>query len=204
LEEDEKEFDYFLSNVTEKTCQLCFKKEQCWSKNFNTTYEGMQEIMLQLSENDGQLPQKTSKEWGKYCSRGPQVIGAISQELTYFEANQKLKRQVKESRKLVADQLRGVSAVMDDFAKEIQRERKNHHIHEESIMEAIQDFGLHIGYVEIYSLEQGNVDIEMSVPYCQGRGECEKLIAPMLSDILGETIVVHSEECATIQTGNVR
>ncbi|MFY0778813.1 stage II sporulation protein E [Peribacillus simplex] len=201
LEEDEKEFDYFLSNVTEKTCQLCFKKEQCWSKNFNTTYEGMQEIMLQLSENDGQLPQKTSKEWGKYCSRGPQVIGAISQELTYFEANQKLKRQVKESRKLVADQLRGVSAVMDDFAKEIQRERKNHHIHEESIMEAIQDFGLHIGYVEIYSLEQGNVDIEMSVPYCQGRGECEKLIAPMLSDILGETIVVHSEECATYPNG---
>ncbi|WP_375090832.1 stage II sporulation protein E [Peribacillus sp. RS7] len=201
LEEDEKEFDYFLSNVTEKTCQLCFKKEQCWSKNFNTTYEGMQEIMLQLSENDGQLPQKTSKEWGKYCSRGPQVIGAISQELTYFEANQKLKRQVKESRKLVADQLRGVSAVMDDFAKEIQRERKNHHVHEESIMEAIQDFGLHIGYVEIYSLEQGNVDIEMSVPYCQGRGECEKLIAPMLSDILGETIVVHSEECATYPNG---
>ncbi len=201
LEEDEKEFDYFLSNVTEKTCQLCFKKEQCWSKNFNTTYDGMQEIMLQLSENNGQLPQKTSKEWGKYCSRGPQVIGAISQELTYFEANQKLKRQVKESRKLVADQLRGVSAVMDDFAKEIQRERKNHHVHEESILEAIQDFGLHIGHVEIYSLEQGNVDIEMSVPYCQGRGECEKLIAPMLSDILGETIVVHSEECATYPSG---
>ncbi|PHD77935.1 stage II sporulation protein E [Bacillus sp. AFS043905] len=201
LEEDEKEFDYFLSNVTEKTCQLCFKKEQCWSKNFNTTYDGMQEIMLQLSENNGQLPQKTSKEWGKYCSRGPQVIGAISQELTYFEANQKLKRQVKESRKLVADQLRGVSAVMDDFAKEIQRERKNHHVHEESILEAIQDFGLHIGHVEIYSLEQGNVDIEMSVPYCQGRGECEKLIAPMLSDILGETIVVHSEECATYPNG---
>ncbi|WP_285769328.1 stage II sporulation protein E [Peribacillus sp. SI8-4] len=201
MEEDEKEFDYFLSNVTEKTCQLCFKKEQCWAKNFNTTYDGMQEIMLQLSENNGQLPQKTAKEWGKYCTRGPQVIGAIAQELTYFEANQKLKRQVKESRKLVADQLRGVSAVMDDFAKEIQRERKNHHLHEESIMEAIQEFGLHIGYVEIYSLEQGNVDIEMSVPYCQGRGECEKLIAPMLSDILGETIVVHSEECATYPNG---
>ena len=31
--------------------------------------------------------------------------------------------------------------------------------------------------------------------------ECEKLIAPMLSDILGETIVVHSEECATYPNG---
>ena len=57
-EEEEKELDYFLSNVTEKTCQTCFKKEQCWTKNFHTTYEGMQEIMCQLSENNGQLSTK--------------------------------------------------------------------------------------------------------------------------------------------------
>ena len=44
---------------------MCFKKEQCWAKNFNTTYEGMQEIMHQMSENDGQLPQKTVKRMGE-------------------------------------------------------------------------------------------------------------------------------------------
>ncbi|CAH0347592.1 stage II sporulation protein E [Bacillus sp. CECT 9360] len=201
VEEDEKELDYFLSNVTEKTCQMCFKKEQCWSNNFETTYGGMQEIMHQLYENDGQLPPNTAREWGKYCIRSPQVIAAISQELMYYQANQNLKKQVKESRKLVADQLRGVSAVMDDFAKEIQRERQNHHLQEEQILETIQDFGLHIGHVEIYCLEQGNIDIEMSIPYCHGRGEAEKLIAPMLSDIVGETIVVHSEECAAYPSG---
>lgn len=200
-EEEEKELDYFLSNVTEKTCQMCFKKEQCWTNNFHTTYESMQEIMYEMSENNGQLPQKIANEWGKYCRSGPKVINAISQELMYYEANQRLKKQVKESRKLVADQLRGVSAVMEDFAKEILRERQSHQQHEESIMEAIQDFGLHIANIEIYNLEQGNVDIEMSIPYCQGRGECEKLIAPMLSDILGETIVVHSEKCAAHPTG---
>lgn len=200
-EEDEKELDYFLSNVTERTCQMCFKKEQCWAKNFDTTYEGMQEIMFQLSEHDGQLSKKTVKEWEKHCINSPKVIATISQELLYYQANKRLKRQVQESRKLVADQLKGVSAVMEDFAKEIQRERINHHQQEESIMEAIQDFGLHITNVEIYSLEQGNVDIEMSVPYCQGRGESEKLIAPMLSDILGETVIVHSEECATFPNG---
>ena len=202
LDEDDKELDYFLSNVTEKTCQMCFKKEQCWSANFQTTYDSMQEIMHQLNDNDGQLPQQTAKEWGKYCTKSPQVIAAISQELTYFQANQRLKQQVHESRKLVADQLRGVSAVMDDFAKEIKRERENHHQQEELIMEAMQNFGLHIGNIEIYSLDQGGVDIEMSIPYCHGRGECEKLIAPMLSDILGETIVVHEEVCAEYPTGN--
>jgi stage II sporulation protein E len=91
--------------------------------------------------------------------------------------------------------------VMDNFAKEIQRERENHHKQEEQILESIQAFGVQVEHVEIYSLESGNVDIEMSVPFCNGLGECEKLIAPMLSDILGEQIIVTSEECATYPNG---
>ena len=31
--DDDRELDYFLSNVTEKTCQLCYRKEQCWTRN---------------------------------------------------------------------------------------------------------------------------------------------------------------------------
>ncbi|NHM33505.1 stage II sporulation protein E [Neobacillus terrae] len=196
LSEDDsfRELDYFMSNVTEKTCQTCFKKDQCWTRNFNTTYEYMEDIMHQLDQNDGTVPQRLEREWDKYCSRSKKVIDAIQQELTFFQANQKLKKQVLESRRLVADQLLGVSEVMGDFAKEIQRERENHSKQEEQIMEAIQEFGVLIEYVEIYSLEQGNVDIDMTIPYPNGHGECEKLIAPMLSDILGETIVVISEE----------
>jgi stage II sporulation protein E len=197
-EQSEREMDYFMSNVTEKTCQTCFKKDQCWANNFNTTYAYMEEIIHEMDQNDGNISTKLSREWEKICTRSKRVYESIGQELTFFQANQKLKKQVQESRRLVADQLLGVSEVMDNFAKEIQRERENHHKQEEQIMEAMQSFGIHIEQVEIYSLEQGNVDIEMSLPFCDGHGECDKLIAPMLSDILGETIVVNKEECATI------
>ncbi|MDN3019976.1 stage II sporulation protein E [Paenibacillus sp. BSR1-1] len=196
-EYDQREMDYFMSNVTEKTCQTCFKKEQCWAKNFAGTYSYMEEIIHEMDQNDGNVSLRLSKEWEKICSRPKRVYETIGQELTFFQANQKLKKQVHESRKLVADQLLGVSEVMDNFAKEIQRERENHYKQEEQIMEALQGFGIHIEQVEIYSLEPGNVDIEMSVPFCNGHGECEKLIAPMLSDILAETIIVNQEECAT-------
>jgi stage II sporulation protein E len=199
--ENDREMDYFMSNVTEKTCQTCFKKEQCWAKNFNTTYAYMEEIIHEMDQNDGAVSTKLSRDWEKLCTRSKKVYETISQQLTFFQANQKLKKQVQESRKLVADQLLGVSEVMDNFAKEIQRERENHHKQEEQIIEAVQGFGIHIEQVEIYSLDQGNVDIEMSVPFCNGHGECEKLIAPMLSDILGETIVVNKEECATFPNG---
>lgn len=191
--DEEKEFDYFLSNVTGKTCQSCHKKDRCWVQNFHTTYEGMKDLAAELSYNDRVVSTQTEKEW-KHCHRFSRVVDAISQELTFYQADQKLKKQVKESRKLVAEQLRGVSEVMDEFAKEIQKERKNHHMQEEQILEAITDFGLQLQSVEIYNLEKGNIDIDISLPYFKGGGECEKLIAPMLSDILGETIVVASED----------
>jgi len=199
--ENDREMDYFMSNVTERTCQTCFKKEHCWAKNFNTTYAMMEEIIHEMDQNDGNVSPRLIREWEKLCTRSKKVFETIGQELTFFQANLRLKKQVRESRKLVAEQLLGVSEVMDNFAKEIQRERENHYKQEEQIMEAIQEYGLHIEQVEIYSLEPGNVDIEMSVPYCNGHGECEKLIAPMLSDILGETIIVNKEECSPIPHG---
>ncbi|MEH7418115.1 stage II sporulation protein E [Neobacillus drentensis] len=197
-EEQDREMDYFMSNVTERTCQTCFKKEQCWAKNFNTTYAAMEDIIHEMDQNDGNVSPRLAREWDKLCSRPKKVYETIGQQLTFFQANLKLKKQVRESRKLVAEQLLGVSEVMDNFAKEIQRERENHHKQEEQIMEAIQDFGIHIEQVEIYSLEPGNVDIEMTVPFGNSHGECEKLIAPMLSDILGETIIVNKEEYGSI------
>ncbi|GIN64471.1 stage II sporulation protein E [Robertmurraya siralis] len=198
---ESRELDYFLSNVTEKTCQMCFKKEHCWARNFNTTYDYMKEIMHEMDQNDGTISPKLARDWGKHCTKSQKVMNTIQQELTLFQANQKLKKQVQESRRLVADQLLGVSTVMGDFAKEIQRERDNHHKQEEQIYEALQEFGIHIEHVEIYSLEHSNVDIDMTIPYCNGHGECEKLIAPVLSDILGETIIVNSEECSTYPNG---
>ncbi|WP_160725666.1 stage II sporulation protein E [Bacillus sp. USDA818B3_A] len=197
-EEQNREMDYFMSNVTERTCQTCFKKEQCWAKNFNTTYAAMEEVIREMDQNDGSVSPRLSREWDKICSRSKKVYETIGQQLTFFQANIKLKKQVRESRKLVAEQLLGVSEVMDNFAKEIQRERENHYKQEEQIMEAIQDFGIHIEQVDIYSLEPGNVDIEMAVPFGNSHGECEKLIAPMLSDILGETIIVNKEEYGSI------
>lgn len=199
-EDQDREVDYFLSNVTEKTCQMCFKKEQCWEKNFNKTYDYMKQIMHE-TEVSPNLNRRLQLEWGKHCVKSDKVIDTIQKELNYYQANRKLKQQVQESRRLVADQLLGVSQVMGDFAKEIQRERQNHQVQEEQIYAVLEEIGVEIGHTEIYSLEEGNVDIEMTIPYCNGNGQSEKIIAPLLSDILQETIIVKSEECASFPNG---
>lgn len=201
-DDDHREIDYFLSNVTEKTCQTCFRKAKCWEDNFTTTYDFMVEIMHECETNSPNGSNRAlQREWDKHCVKATRVYEEIKQELSFYHANQRLKKQVKESRRLVADQLLGVSQVMDDFAKEIQRERENHQHQEEQLVEALAGMGIELGQIDIYSLKAGNVDIELSIPYCNGTGEAEKVIAPMLSDILGETIVVKKEECAPFPHG---
>ncbi|KGA96331.1 stage II sporulation protein E [Alkalihalobacillus alcalophilus ATCC 27647 = CGMCC 1.3604] len=201
LEDEERQFDYFLSQVTEKTCQTCFKKERCWVQNFSKTYDSMQNLMLETEKNGHVKDKVLQAEWKKYCIRPEKVIDTIKQEHSSYMVNQKLRKQVMESQKLVADQLLGVSRVMGDFAKEIQKEKQAFHNQEESILEALRSVGLEVGHVDVYSLEKGAVEIEMSVAFDEGHGQYEKVIAPMLSDLLSETLMVNSEERAVYPNG---
>ncbi|WP_170885686.1 stage II sporulation protein E [Bacillus alkalicellulosilyticus] len=193
-EDKGKEVDYFLSNVTEKTCQTCFKKEHCWAQNFEKTYDTMHRLMNDAEQNGVVKSPQNLMDLKKFCNKGDKVLQTIQQELGQFQANIKLKKQVMESRRLVADQLLGVSRVMGDFAKEIQKEKEAHFVQEEQMLDALRGVGLEIGHVDIYRLEEGNIEIDMSMPGDGGHGQAEKIIAPMLSDILHETIVVKNEE----------
>ncbi|MCL7749259.1 stage II sporulation protein E [Halalkalibacter alkaliphilus] len=200
-EDAERDVDFFLSNVTEKTCQTCFKKERCWVQNFNKTYDSMQRIMTETEEYGEIKDQVLMKEWKKECIKPEKVVQAIRNEHGQYQANQKLKRQVMESRRLVADQLLGVSRVMGDFAKEIQKEKAAHHYQEEQMLDALREVGLEIGHIDIYSLEKGNLEIEMSISSDNGHGQCEKVIAPILSDLLSETVIVKKEEVGFYPNG---
>ena len=103
------------------------------------------------------------------------------------------KRQIYDSRHLVAEQLSGVSQVMEDLAREIKRESQTMHIQEEQIREALQQLGLSIQGIDIISLDSGQVEIEIVHAYTRGYDECRKIIGPSLSDILGEHIAVMEE-----------
>lgn len=197
---EQYELDMFLSNVTEKTCQTCFKKSKCWGNRFDETYDSMKKVMHEMDESSGMVSPSTYQQLSDFCNKADKVRHAIHQQLTLYHANQKLKQQVQESRKLVAEQLLGVSEVMGDFAKEIQREQNNHERQEEVLLDALIEYGIDIEQVEVYSLDPGNIDIDLTIPKCNGYGECEKVIAPLLSDILNETVVVKSEECGDYPT----
>lgn len=196
----DRETDYFLSQITERTCQTCFMKERCWQQQFDKTYSLMGTMKEQMTEGY-ELPRTVMHSFENHCVKSKKVIDAMKEEVSYFQANQKLKQQVVESKRLVADQLQGVSEVMEDFAKEILKEREHHEKQEIEIINSLNQMGIELEKLEIYRLEKGNVDIEMSASFDNYHGEGEKLIAPVLSEILDEVIVVKQTEISPFPSG---
>ncbi len=79
-EEEEREIDYFLSDVAAKTCQTCFKKDQCWMTHFDKTYDYMKKIMQEAGENDQMTNAKLLREWNKHCVKANKVVQIIEKE----------------------------------------------------------------------------------------------------------------------------
>ncbi|GAA0452680.1 stage II sporulation protein E [Alkalibacillus silvisoli] len=194
--------DEYLSRVTEKTCQTCLKKHSCWVNNFDRTYPVLQQTILAIEENDTSNVNFNAGKLKNFCVKTDQVVDQMRYELSYYKANKRLKQQVKESRKFVSEQLNGVSEVMNNFAKEMVKEREEYFWHEQEIRRLLGEYHFSLEHLELFSIDTGNVDIEMTIYFNDYRGEGEKIIAPLLSDMLDETVVLEEESPINERNGD--
>lgn len=189
-----KDFDHFAGAVHEKACASCHRRGLCWDTQFFQTYKLMTDMMGAVADNPDLLPGDMPKSWGRLCVRTPQVLDILKREYDLYRHDLHWRRQLQDSRYLVADQLSGVSQVMDDLVKEIRREAQQMELQEGQIREAIDRMGLAVQSIDIISLEEGKVEIELVHAFRTGYDECRKMIAPLLSEILGETVGVTQEK----------
>ncbi|SFJ86993.1 stage II sporulation protein E [Paenibacillus sp. UNC496MF] len=190
----EETVGHFMNAAAERTCSSCHRKDLCWEGKFYDTYRMMTNMMTSVEEGRRLGPKEVPKEWSVHCVKPQQVLSVMQQQYELYQHDLKWRKQLSESRLLVAEQLSGVSQVMEDLAREIQREGQQLHLQEEQIREALEGLGLSIQGIEVINLEEGNVEIEVYHTFGQGYDECRKIIAPLLSDIIGEPIAVMSEK----------
>ncbi|MBU5356326.1 stage II sporulation protein E [Paenibacillus silvae] len=193
--------EHFMNAVAEGTCASCFKRAQCWDAKFIQTYSYMTDVMSSIEANPEMSGKQIPVEWNRVCAKPEEVLEVMRAQYGLHQHNMQWKRQIIDSRQLVAEQLSGVSQVMEDLAKEIQRESEEMVQQEEQIRDALESLGLSIHSIEIINLEAGNVEIEIVHAYTRGFDECRKMIAPLISNVLDEHIAVLHETMTDARQG---
>ncbi|MFC4777221.1 stage II sporulation protein E [Paenibacillus sp. GCM10023252] len=189
----EEELGHFMNAVAERSCATCHRKNMCWEDKFYQTYKVMTEMMTTVEGDKVPAVNDIPRSWAAHCIKTNQVLSLMKSQYELYKNDMHWKKQIYDSRQLVADQLSGVSQVMEDLAREIKREGQTLHLQEEQIREALEGLGLSIQDIDVINLEEGNVEVEVYHLFGGGYDECRKIIAPLLSDILGEHIAVKSE-----------
>jgi len=192
----DEDVSHFMNEIARKSCSSCWKKTQCWDEKFYRTYTFMAEMMGAIEDQPMISKKEIRGEWRQACVKTEQIMEQMKRQYDVYKHDMHWKKQIYDSRRLVADQLSGVSKVMQDLAREIKREGQALYLQEEQIRTALEQLGLSIQAIEVIQLEEGNVEIEVVHQYTRGYDECRKIIAPLLSDILKENIVVKSEQLA--------
>ncbi|MBD1372451.1 stage II sporulation protein E [Hazenella sp. IB182357] len=208
--EDEDHLNHFITEVMNEACVGCRRAETCWNQNVMTTYHGMMDLMARLENEPPHQRLPVPRAWSQICVRGESVMDVIRAQYGEYEKDDFWKSKMRESQRLVSEQLAGMSEIMSELASDIRREVEVLGGQEEQIHDALEELGLSIQRVDIINLEEGKVEVEVMIPHRDGLDECKKLVAPLLTEILGEPIAVYRKvindrtEAALITLGSAQ
>lgn len=177
-------------------CIQCRRYEKCWSADPVTTHRAMTETIAQIEKQDDIGIEDVPRSMYSRCVKLDQLLPALKRSHAALLRQRAMLRQLRESRSLVAAQLAGVGAIMRDLAQDIRYENGANHKQETQIIDVLGRLGLEVQGIDIISLEEGKVEIEILQLNPSGHDECGKLVAPLLSEVLGETITVKKTEHA--------
>jgi stage II sporulation protein E len=195
LQPQDEQLHRTLQRAAQSSCLGCTKQTHCWDKEFYQTYRALFDMLTSIEEKGTMDEQEHAQFWRNKCVRPEQVKAALYDAVEAAQQEIHWRNQIFESRNLVASQLEGVSRIMSELVEEIKKENHISADHEEHIMAALEQLGMTVQSVDIISLEEGKVEIEVTqMETVDARSQCEKVVAPLLSEIIGETITVSNKD----------
>lgn len=110
------EMSQFVKNVKEGTCSRCENYKKCWNKNYHSTYENIFNA-IDVLKNKNVIEESDLES--DICDRKALFVEGLNSAYEIYKIDSDWKNKVKEDRKLVAKQLRGVSEAIDNVQGDI-------------------------------------------------------------------------------------
>lgn len=187
-----------LSKIVEKVannaCYSCGIKRNCWDKNFNTTYQSMLDMLINIEEKGSVNKDYMPRELKKRCIRPKAVMEQVSHlyEISYL--NMAWKERLIENRQLVGEQLKGVSSIIEELANAVDKEVDFDADLEEEIYVALDKAGLTAKNIMV-SNEEDKLEIVVEKKQCYNRDSCTQTFIPVISQAVASKLTKKFPGC---------
>ncbi len=186
-----------IDQVVGKTCSDCGVAGSCWKRDFYNSYQYLFNLLTTI-ENGGK-PKKDGcyKDFKERCLKPEEIIENLKYYYDMYRNGLGWKKKINESRLLVSDQLKEVSAVVSDLALRIDMDVDFDRDMEELIMVGLDNDAVRVK--DVIVAKTGNtMDVDIRVDSCGGKRECIKNIIPIVNRITGKKFNKRDMTCDMI------
>jgi len=186
-----------IDQVVGKTCSDCGVASSCWKRDFYNSYQYLFNL-LTIIENGGNPKNDGSyKGFRERCLKPEEIIENLKYYYDLYRNGLGWKKKINESRLLVSDQLKEVSAVVSDLALRIDMDVDFDRDMEELIMVGLDNDAVRVK--DVIVAKTGNtLDVDIRVDSCGGKRECIKNIIPIVNRITGKKFIKRDMTCDMI------
>lgn len=180
-----------IENLADRVCSNCEMNSKCWGKELNKTFFEFSELIDMFEQGKG----KINKNLKENCVKSNTLIKSCEEFYNTTTVNEVLKERMGEGRQLIAENIAGISQVMDDVIKEFTRDVDNCYELDKVLKKALSR--KNIAYKNIYSYtdKKGRLKIKMLMENCYGENICGKAILPILKEVLRVPFSISDEGC---------
>ncbi|OQB14480.1 MAG: Stage II sporulation protein E [Firmicutes bacterium ADurb.Bin193] len=191
----------FFDKVADKVCRRCGLKFICWEKQFSFTYDSMMKLAPIMKTKDTIQTFDLPQPFRSRCIKSEEFVGELSRVYSKHKLDLQWQRKVAESQTLAAQQLSGVSKIMDGIVSELDGEMEFDARLEKKIEAALEARGMKKCSVNAVKNSEGRYTVSIRQKRCAAGGGCGIEAAKVVSEILERDMDVCAVNCGDNEIG---
>jgi len=169
-------FDHLAANV----CTGCVNYKRCWEKELYSTYRQL----LDYLTVDGEKGQGFDGLLARRCPNIEELLGQAESLYQQFASEQRWAVKVNECKDVVSDQLRGVSDVIGQLARQIRLDVNCRQDLEDELTQRLSNWGVEVLDLSVEGTERNLPRVEMRAKVPAGENPLG-VIQAMVSEVVG-------------------
>ena len=184
--DDSKEFNLMVNSIAEGTCSNCDARDICWERNFYNTYKSLYNLLDAVYENGEIDLDNIPGNLKDSCIKPNTLVKYANHVFNVYKMNYKWRSKIEDGRKVVYEQLNGISQIIEELSMDISKEVSYKKDIEEEVAVALDKEGIGFIDVAVRKGDEGRMEVDIYKRPCLGRRECVKTISPIVSKAINK------------------
>lgn len=180
-----QEVNDIFEDVSGKFCKDCVRREECWSRNYEGTYESAQVIFAAAREKGCIVEEDVPLEFMKRCINVKAFVREANKSLEIARVNLNWYNRLRESKEAVAEQLNGMAQVMKEFAADVCEITEVKNELEDQMIAKLRSQHIDVKRLILVENRRKQKEIHLIAKMKWGRCVTSREVAVMLGQVLG-------------------